>query len=55
MSEQKVIIAYINHHFPLPDKFTLTDLYAYLLNGHIFWKEDVEHDQKITITIEVEE
>jgi hypothetical protein len=50
-----VIQAWINHHFPFPGKLNLNDLYKYLLNGWIYWQEDREHDQKITITIETED
>ena len=52
----KVIIkCWMNHHFPLPEKFTFNDLYMYIVAGHFFWKETDQCDQKVTITIEVEE
>jgi hypothetical protein len=48
------ITAWFNHHFPLQIK-NLTDLFSAIHASHIYFKEDIDHDQKVTITIEVEE
>ena len=45
----------MNSHFPIDGKFSFKDLHKYLHEGFFFWKEDDEHDQKITITIEVDD
>jgi len=47
----------MDHHYGLSEKSirNLNDLYGLILNGIIWHKEDDKHDQKITITIGVED
>lgn len=54
----KVIIeCWMNHHFPLSGTSIrlLNDLYDYIHRGWFNYKETNDFDQKVTITIEVEE
>lgn len=52
-----VIECWIDHHHPLSEKeiTNLGQLYVLIHYGRIWFREDKDHDQKIKITIEVEE
>jgi len=54
---KKTIEAWIDHHFPISESEVnnLERLYSLIHSGRIWWKEDDKHDQKILITIEIED
>ena len=49
------IICYKDHHWRLRPIKNLNDLYSLIHDGYLWFKETEDRDEKVTITIEIED